>query len=90
MKQDVERLGTAGKEVVVKAGYARNFLYPKRLAVYATDQNRQLFKQEDDEDKEAAESIARTRKLIARKLKRTPLVFSVETSQRGLMFGSVR
>ena len=33
LREDVERLGTRGDLVKVAAGYARNFLLPKRLAV---------------------------------------------------------
>ncbi|KAI9987683.1 hypothetical protein PInf_023727 [Phytophthora infestans] len=44
LKEDVPKLGFRGDEVSVKAGYARNFLYPEKLAVYATNANREKFK----------------------------------------------
>ncbi|KAG1704218.1 hypothetical protein DVH05_006228 [Phytophthora capsici] len=44
LKQDVANLGFRGDEVSVKAGYARNYLYPERLAVYATEKNVKAFK----------------------------------------------
>ncbi|GMF47456.1 unnamed protein product [Phytophthora fragariaefolia] len=44
LKEDVGKLGFRGDEVSVKAGYARNFLYPEKLAVYATDANREKYK----------------------------------------------
>ena len=44
LKEDVASLGSRGDEVSVKAGYARNFLYPEKLAVYATAANREKFK----------------------------------------------
>jgi ribosomal protein L9 len=44
LKQDVAKLGFRGEEVTVKAGYARNYLYPEKLAVYATEANLQKFK----------------------------------------------
>jgi large subunit ribosomal protein L9 len=37
--EHVDNLGTVGQKVKVKAGYARNFLLPKRLACPATEQN---------------------------------------------------
>ncbi len=46
LREDVERLGTRGDLVKVAAGYARNFLLPKRLAVAATDSNRKIVEQE--------------------------------------------
>ncbi|KAG7391025.1 hypothetical protein PHYPSEUDO_006160 [Phytophthora pseudosyringae] len=44
LKEDVPKLGFRGDEVSVKAGYARNFLYPEKLAVYATPANRETYK----------------------------------------------
>ena len=36
LREDIETLGRRGEVVKVAAGYARNFLLPKRLAVAAT------------------------------------------------------
>jgi large subunit ribosomal protein L9 len=46
LREDVNNLGTRGDVVKVAAGYARNFLLPKRLAVAATDSNRKIVEQE--------------------------------------------
>ena len=40
--QDVESLGTSGDIVNVKPGYARNFLFPRGLAVRSSKRNRAL------------------------------------------------
>ena len=41
---DFENLGVKGSEVTVKAGYMRNFLYPKGVAKYATPENLEKYK----------------------------------------------
>ncbi len=46
LREDVEKLGNRGEVVKVAAGYARNFLLPRRLAVAATDANRKIIEQE--------------------------------------------
>ena len=46
LREDVEKLGTRGQVVKVAAGYARNFLLPRRLAVAATDSNKKIVEQE--------------------------------------------
>jgi large subunit ribosomal protein L9 len=46
LREDVEKLGSRGDVVKVAAGYARNFLLPRRLAVAATDSNRKIVEQE--------------------------------------------
>ena len=39
LREDVDNLGARGEIVKVKAGYARNFLLPRKLAVEATPGN---------------------------------------------------
>lgn len=46
LRQEIEKLGHPGEVVKVRAGYARNFLIPRNLAVPATDANRKIVEQE--------------------------------------------
>jgi large subunit ribosomal protein L9 len=46
LREDIDNLGNRGEVVKVAAGYARNFLLPKRLAVMATDSNKKIVEQE--------------------------------------------
>ncbi len=46
LREDVDKLGSRGDVVKVAAGYARNFLLPRRIAVAATDSNRKIVEQE--------------------------------------------
>ena len=46
LREDIDKLGARGEMVKVAAGYARNFLLPKKLAVAATDSNRKIVEQE--------------------------------------------
>ncbi len=46
LREDIEKLGNRGQVVKVAAGYARNFLLPKKLAVQATDSNKKIVEQE--------------------------------------------
>ena len=46
LREDIDRLGSRGDVVKVAAGYARNFLLPKKLAVAATDSNKKIVEQE--------------------------------------------
>jgi large subunit ribosomal protein L9 len=46
LREDIENLGTRGDVVKVAAGYARNFLLPKKLAVPANDSNKKIVEQE--------------------------------------------
>jgi large subunit ribosomal protein L9 len=46
LREDIDKLGQRGQAVKVAAGYARNFLLPKRLAVAATASNKKIVEQE--------------------------------------------
>ena len=46
LREDIEKLGSRGQVVKVAAGYARNFLLPKKLAVAATESNKKIIEQE--------------------------------------------
>ncbi len=46
LREEVEKLGRRGDLVKVAAGYARNYLLPKKLAVTATESNKKIVEQE--------------------------------------------
>jgi large subunit ribosomal protein L9 len=46
LREDIEKLGSRGQVIKVAAGYARNFLLPKKLAVAATPSNKKIVEQE--------------------------------------------
>jgi large subunit ribosomal protein L9 len=46
LREDIDKLGTRGQVVKVAAGYARNYLLPKRLAVPASEANKKIVEQE--------------------------------------------
>jgi large subunit ribosomal protein L9 len=85
----VEGLGGEGDQVKVRAGYARNFLLPRKIAVPLTGANR---KQVDALKKRRAEreqdELTRAQEM-ARKLEKTSLAFAVKTGEGGKMFGAI-
>jgi large subunit ribosomal protein L9 len=46
LREDIDKLGQRGQVVKVTAGYARNYLLPRRLAVAATEGNKKIVEQE--------------------------------------------
>ena len=85
----VEGLGGEGDQVKVRAGYARNFLLPRKIAVPLTGANRKQVdalkkrraSREQDELTQAQE--------LAKKLEKTSLAFAVKTGEGGKMFGAI-
>ncbi len=60
--KDVKGLGKEGDLVEAKAGYARNYLFPKKLAIEATPSNLNRWKTKQKEA-EAREKKERTEAL---------------------------
>jgi large subunit ribosomal protein L9 len=85
----VEGLGAEGDQVKVRAGYARNFLLPKDVAVPLTSANR---KQIEALKKRRAEREVKElggAQDMAGKLEKTRIAFAVKTGEGGKMFGAV-
>lgn len=89
LREDVEHLGRRGEVVRVKAGYARNYLLPRGLAVLATSANVRAIEQEKQllqrrEARERAQAEA-----VAERLRELVLTFSRRVGDQDLLFGSV-
>jgi large subunit ribosomal protein L9 len=66
LKEHVEHLGSRGEIVKVADGYARNFLFPRKLALAVTDENKRQIERErakaearEAEEREVAEALVR-------------------------------
>jgi len=84
-----EKLGDVGDEVIVKAGYANNYLIPNGLAVPATKGNiNQMKIVKQAAIKVEARNIKEAENL-AKKLKGLEVVFVVKTGEEGKLYGSI-
>ena len=87
--EDVKSLGKKGQLVEVNAGYARNFILPKKLGIEATSKNiNDLKLQKAHEDKVAAEQLAAA-KVLAEELKNKSVELKMKVGEGGRTFGSV-
>jgi large subunit ribosomal protein L9 len=85
----VDGLGGEGDQVKVRAGYARNYLLPRKVAVPVTSANR---KQVEALKKRRAEREAQElngAQELGRKLEKTAVAFAVKTGEGGKMFGAI-
>ncbi|QQS49628.1 MAG: 50S ribosomal protein L9 [Acidobacteriota bacterium] len=89
LKEDVDNLGARGDLVKVRAGYGRNYLLPRGLAIQATPSNikqiemqrRALLKREAAERETALQQ--------SELLKEVTLEFARKVGEHGLLYGSV-
>ncbi|RLE10213.1 50S ribosomal protein L9 [Candidatus Aerophobetes bacterium] len=89
LKQDVDNLGQRGDIIEVADGYARNFLFPRNLALRATPEN---VKQEEERKKIAQQRQDREKwkaLKIAEKLKGVRLSIKRQVGEEGKLFGAV-
>ncbi len=89
LREDVDDLGTRGEIVRVKAGYARNYLLPRKLAVEATASNVKQIEQERAAllKKEAKERTSAEGQ--AEQIRSLVLNFERKTGEQGALYGSV-
>ena len=87
--QDVETLVTAGDIINVKPGYARNFLFPKGLAVRSSKRNRALADQKKEVAKSRAVREAKSYEELMNKLKKVEITIEVNVGGEDRLFGSV-
>ena len=86
--EKINKLGDIGQTVKVKPGFARNFLFPNKMAIRATEENKKVFeKQKEELQKANLKKKEIAEKLIA-KVPNSVIIFR-EASEQGSLFGSV-
>jgi large subunit ribosomal protein L9 len=89
LRQDVEKVGLRGEVVDVAAGFARNYLLPRKLAEAATPARvAELQKLEAKRARHEAQSFEQAQE-IAQRLEAQELRFDVSAGETGTLFGSV-
>ena len=89
LKQDVKGLGKKGELVNASDGYARNFLFPKNLAVEANAQNMTELKNREQSAKYKVETEIAAAKKSAAELEGKTIVITAKAGANGKLFGSV-
>lgn len=85
----VDGLGGEGDQVKVRAGYARNFLLPRKIAVPLTASNRKHVDALKKRRAEREQSELSGAQEVAKKLEKSSLAFAVKTGEGGKMFGAI-
>jgi large subunit ribosomal protein L9 len=89
LQANVPNLGHIGDLVKVKPGYARNFLFPRALAVFADKRNKNKFEHElrlADDKKQKALSSARE---LAAQISSVSLTIQKAVGEEDKIFGTV-
>jgi len=89
LREDVDKLGVRGQVVKVAAGYARNFLLPKRLGVAATDSNKKIVEQERQSHLRKEVVLKSEAEEQAKLLGAVSISIARKAGENGQLFGSV-
>ena len=89
LKSDVKGLGKKSEKVSVSDGYARNFLFPRGLAVEATAQTLSEMKNKQSSEQFKAEEELKAAKESAAKINNNTIVLKAKGGANGKLFGSV-
>lgn len=87
--QDVDNLGAAHEKVNVKNGYARNYLFPRKLAVEANASNLKQLEERIKQNKKKEEKLLAEVNQVIEVLKSSPLKIGAKSGTSGKIFGSV-
>lgn len=89
LNEDIKGTGKKGDIINASDGYARNYLFPKGLAVEATEGNVSSIKAKKDSLKFKKDQEIKDAKELAKKLSGITVNFKVKAGENGKLFGSI-
>lgn len=89
LKADIKGVGKKDEVINASDGYARNFLFPKNLAVEANNENMAKWKAKQNSAKFQKEQDKEEALKVADKLSKISLKMKVKVGENGKIFGGV-
>ncbi|GIW48578.1 MAG: 50S ribosomal protein L9 [Caloramator sp.] len=89
LKADIKGVGKKDEVINVSDGYARNFLFPKKLAVEATEGNLRVLEEQKAKEAEKKREEIKEAQELAKKLSALTVEVYVKVGDNGKIFGSV-
>ena len=89
LRENVDGLGTIGDVVVVKAGYARNYLLPKGLASVADSRNVKELEHQKRQLSRKLEKVTKDAEGVKARIEKVTCEFTQRAGEEGKLFGSV-
>ena len=86
---NIKKLGKIGDLVSVKDGYARNFLFPNKMALRENKKNMEYYEKIKDEmGKKEKIKLDEAKKLMS-EIAKTKIVFEKEADEKNQLYGSI-
>ncbi|KGK86803.1 MULTISPECIES: 50S ribosomal protein L9 [unclassified Clostridium] len=87
--QDVKKLGKKGDVVNTSDGYARNFLFPRKLAIEANDSNMHVLNNKKEAERRQKTAEIEQAQKLAKEIQGKEILIKVKTGEHGRLFGSI-
>jgi len=89
LKEHVEHLGQRGEIVKVADGYARNYLFPRKLALAVTGENKKQIERERAKAEAREADELRVAQALANRLENVELSIARRVGEADTLYGSV-
>jgi len=89
LREDIDKLGQRGQVVKVTAGYARNYLLPRRLAVAATEGNKKIVEQERQAHLRREVKVVSEAQDLGKLMASVTVTIAQKAGENDQLFGSV-
>lgn len=89
LSRDVSNLGRVGEVVKVRPGYARNFLYPRRVALPVTPERLDQFEHQKRVVAHQLQKLRQASEEVKVRLASVQVTIPVKAGEQGKLFGSV-
>lgn len=89
LRENVENLGTIGDIVRVSSGYARNFLFPRKLAVQADEKNVSQVEHQKRALKNKLAKVRGEKEAVKAQLEALSIVIRRKAGENQKLFGSI-
>ena len=86
---NVKKLGKIGDKVSVKAGYARNYLFPNDMALRENKKNAEYYEKIKDDMKMNEEIKVKEAKKLMDDIKKLKIIFNKEADDKNQLYGSI-
>lgn len=87
--ENIKNVGKKDEVINANDGYARNYLFPKKLAVEANTENMSKLKSRENADKYRKDQERKQAEEIAKKMQGIMLKVKVKAGENGKIFGGV-
>ena len=86
---NVKNLGKIGDKVLVKPGYARNYLFPNDMALRENKKNEEYYEKIKDDMKKNEEIKINEAKKLMDNIKKLKIIFNKEADDKNQLYGSI-